>query len=78
MLIFRYFPARIGVIVAYFELAIGLGQGIGANVGIWLKNLMWHENYAAFFALSAFYFLVIHPLILPIPADVPAKEESND
>lgn len=65
-----YFPARIGVIVAYFELAIGLGQGIGANVGIGLKNFLGHENYSSFLVLAAFYLIIIHPLILPIPADV--------
>lgn len=34
-----YYPDRVGECVAYFELAIGFGQGIGANIGIFLKSI---------------------------------------
>ena len=31
------FPNRIGEVVAYFELAVGFGQSIGANLGAIIK-----------------------------------------
>jgi Na+/melibiose symporter-like transporter len=63
-----YYPDRVGECVAYFELAIGFGQGIGANIGILLKNLF-NSNFLAFLAIAIFYLYFTHPLLKPVPED---------
>jgi len=62
------FPKRVGECVAYFELAVGFGQSVGASTAYIIKSLL-KSNFLMFICFGIFYFFFTYPLLKPLPAD---------
>jgi hypothetical protein len=63
-----YFPDNIGECIGYFELAVGLGNTIGSNVG-YILFLIFGNEIAIFISLFIFYMFFTKPVLKVFPED---------
>jgi hypothetical protein len=62
------FPKRVGECVAYFELAVGFGQSVGANSAYLIKSIL-ESNFLMFIFFGVFYFFFTYPVLKILPPD---------
>ena len=67
-----HFPDNIGECIGYFELAVGLGNSLGANVG-YIIFLIFGSEFSIFIVLFFFYLFFTYPTLQIFPEDDPTK-----